>query len=185
LPKTLLILRRIQRDVIINVHRSSCRVPVILFRLYSNFNFPYKYSKNLQILNFVKIRPIGADLFHADRQTYRHDAAHIRFSQFVKARNKKKECSYIYIPFTRSISVKIHLNVILIFTYPLFRGTFRRHFLPSYFIHVPISLYEYPPKFCPFLCSKAQIIFTLVDQVCFGSQCTTLLIVASSILFNA
>jgi len=34
LSKTLLILRRIQQDIIINVHRSSCKVLVIL----ANFN---------------------------------------------------------------------------------------------------------------------------------------------------
>jgi hypothetical protein len=34
LPKTFLILRRIQRDIIINVRRSSCKVPLLL----SDFN---------------------------------------------------------------------------------------------------------------------------------------------------
>ena len=28
------------------------------------------FSKNTQILNFIKILPIGAELFHADRRTY-------------------------------------------------------------------------------------------------------------------
>jgi hypothetical protein len=28
-----------------------------------------RFSKNTQILNSIKIRPVGAELFHADRQT--------------------------------------------------------------------------------------------------------------------
>jgi len=30
-------------------------------------------SKNTQILNYMKIRPAGAELFNADRRTDRHD----------------------------------------------------------------------------------------------------------------
>jgi len=44
------------------------------------------FSKNAQISNFIKIRPVGAELFQADRRTDqrkdRHDEAHSRFSQF-------------------------------------------------------------------------------------------------------
>ena len=32
-------------------------------------NFLNRYSRNPQILNFIKIPLVGADLFHADRQT--------------------------------------------------------------------------------------------------------------------
>jgi hypothetical protein len=65
LCETLLILRRSDRDIIINVHRSSCKVPVICMkRPFSN-----RFSKNTQVLNFVKIRPVGVELFHTDGQT--------------------------------------------------------------------------------------------------------------------
>jgi len=80
LSETFLILRRNQRDIIINVNISSFKVSVNLFRFYSNLNFPYKFSKNLLILNFIKIRQIGAELFNADRQTDRHDEAQSLFS---------------------------------------------------------------------------------------------------------
>ena len=38
--------------------------------------------KNPQISDFMKIRPMGAELFNADEQTDRHDEANGRFSQF-------------------------------------------------------------------------------------------------------
>jgi len=34
--------------------------------------------------NFMKFRPVGAELFHADWQTDRHEEASSRFSQFCK-----------------------------------------------------------------------------------------------------
>jgi hypothetical protein len=41
-------------------------------------------KKNPHILNFIKIRPVGAELLHADRQTDRCDEANSRFSQFCE-----------------------------------------------------------------------------------------------------
>jgi hypothetical protein len=38
-----------------------------------------RLSKNTQKLNFTKIRPVRAELFHADRQTDRQDEANSRF----------------------------------------------------------------------------------------------------------
>jgi hypothetical protein len=32
----------------------------------------------------MKIRPVGAELFHADRQTDKHDEANSRFSQICE-----------------------------------------------------------------------------------------------------
>ena len=58
----------ILRDAIINVHRSSCKVHVILIRCYGNFSFVCRFSKNTQIPSFMKILPVKAELFHADRR---------------------------------------------------------------------------------------------------------------------
>jgi hypothetical protein len=52
-----------------NVHRSSCKVPVILVRFEWKLNFSYRFSKNTHIKNFKKILPVEADLFHANGRT--------------------------------------------------------------------------------------------------------------------
>jgi hypothetical protein len=46
------------------------------------------FKKNPQISNFIKIRPVGAELFHADGQTERHEETNRRFSQFCKSAYK-------------------------------------------------------------------------------------------------
>ena len=61
---TFLILRRTGRVMTKNVYWSSCKVPVILSGL--KFKFLGIFSKNYQISNLIKIRPVGDKLFHAD-----------------------------------------------------------------------------------------------------------------------
>jgi len=48
------------------------------------FEFFYGFSKNPEISNFMKIRPVWAELFHRDRQSDRHDEADSHFSQFFE-----------------------------------------------------------------------------------------------------
>jgi len=70
LSVTFLILRRNERDVITDVYRSSCKVPVIVVRFQRNYNFLDRFfSKNTQMSNFMKFRPVGAQLFYADERT--------------------------------------------------------------------------------------------------------------------
>ena len=83
LSEMFIILRRIEWDVIKNVYWSSCKVNVIPVRFDWNLNFLYRFSKNPHISNFVKIRPVGAELFHEERRMDRHDA-NSSFSQFRK-----------------------------------------------------------------------------------------------------
>jgi len=44
-----------------------------------------RISKNTQVQNLMKIRLMGAELFHADRRTGRHDEANSLFSQFCES----------------------------------------------------------------------------------------------------
>jgi len=46
------------------------------------------FPKNPQIPNFIKIRPAGTELFHADTRTDRHDEAVSRFLQFCERAKK-------------------------------------------------------------------------------------------------
>jgi hypothetical protein len=42
-----------------------------------------------EVSNFMKIRPVEAELFHADGQTDRHDKVNSRFSQFCESAYKE------------------------------------------------------------------------------------------------
>ena len=55
-----------------NVYWSSCKAAVIFVRLKKNNKLELSrkiFEKNTQISNLMKIRPVGASLFHADGQT--------------------------------------------------------------------------------------------------------------------
>ena len=64
----------IHRDTI-NVHGTSYKEPVILGRFYSKWPFSRYFRKNTQISNVMKILPVGAELFDADRRSGRIDEA--------------------------------------------------------------------------------------------------------------
>ena len=61
--------RRTERDIVINVKTSSCKVPVILQMLMELEFSRQIFGKKAQIANFMKTYSVGAELFHADRQT--------------------------------------------------------------------------------------------------------------------
>ena len=69
LSEMFIILRRNERDITIDVHRSSCEVHDILVRLQRNLNFLNRFTKISQISNYMKTRTVEVELFHADGQT--------------------------------------------------------------------------------------------------------------------
>jgi hypothetical protein len=58
--------------------------PLFLFSFNIAGYFLHRFSKNKQISHFIKIRPVGVKLFHADGQADRHDEANIQFRNFAK-----------------------------------------------------------------------------------------------------
>jgi hypothetical protein len=64
-----------------NIYLFSSNVPVILEPCSNNTQI---FSNNTQITYFMKIRPVGAEFFHADRRIYKHDEANSRFCQFCE-----------------------------------------------------------------------------------------------------
>jgi len=57
-------------------------------------NFLDRFSKNIQISNFVKIRPVSTDLFYSGGLMGRHDEADIRLSQFCERDIKNLHFSF-------------------------------------------------------------------------------------------
>jgi len=108
LSETFLILRITERGMIKNVYWSAYKVAVIIARFQWSSNFLYKFSKNTQISNFTKICPVGAELFHVNGRTDRHDEAKRRFSQF-------RERLYRLLVTTLTVSLSLSLHQIIIF----------------------------------------------------------------------
>jgi hypothetical protein len=72
LSETFLIPRRIEGNMIKNVHCSSCKVTIIFVRFWWNLNSLDRLLKNIQMSNFMKIRPVGAELLQMDTHTHTH-----------------------------------------------------------------------------------------------------------------
>ena len=85
LSETFLVLRRIHRDTIVNVHRSSCKVPVILSYFNSNWIFSTDFQKIIK--NQFPWKSVQWDMscsMRTDGRSDRHDETDSRFSQFCE-----------------------------------------------------------------------------------------------------
>jgi hypothetical protein len=58
-----------QRDIVINIHTSSYKVPFIVATFEWDLNFLNRFLKQDQLSHFIKILSVGAALFYADRRT--------------------------------------------------------------------------------------------------------------------
>jgi len=84
LSETFFILSVIERDMIEIVYWSAYKVHIKYPLLLSDSNETWIFSENIKFSNCMNIRPLGAELFHADRRTDRHDEANSNFSQFCE-----------------------------------------------------------------------------------------------------
>ena len=87
LCEAFLILRRIQRDTVINVSRSL-------------YIFSTVFRKIIEYQIFRKIRPVGAELFHEDGQTDRHDEANSGFFANMPTNIRWEERPWIILLFS-------------------------------------------------------------------------------------
>jgi hypothetical protein len=71
LSETFLILRRNERDMIKNYIGLHVKYPFCFTTFNEIWNFRDRYSKNSQISVFIIVLLMGAQLFHADGQTWR------------------------------------------------------------------------------------------------------------------
>ena len=94
LSVTYLILRRPEQNINKNVYWSPCKVSVITVRFKWNSNFLYRFFKNTQISNVMKIHSVGAELFHA----VRHDEANVTFRNFANMPKNMSKQYWLIIP---------------------------------------------------------------------------------------
>jgi len=71
--ETFLTLSKTEKNIIVNVHRSPCKLTHIPVKILMELVFSRHAFENAHISNFTKIRPTGAEVFHAHERTDRHD----------------------------------------------------------------------------------------------------------------
>ena len=86
---TFLILRRLDRDIIINLKCVHIKYKLFLSGCYESWILE-KIARKFEIFNFIKIPPVGSYLLHGERRTEgetdkrrdKHDEANCRFFEF-------------------------------------------------------------------------------------------------------
>jgi hypothetical protein len=68
--------KRLLRGIIIHLNRSSCKVLVIFSYFNKTWLYCTHFGKSYKMQNFMEIRSVGAEFFHADRQAGSQTHAH-------------------------------------------------------------------------------------------------------------
>ena len=92
LSETCLIIRRINRYIVINVKTSLCKIPFVPVRSLGNLTFIIRFSKNWNT-KFYQNPSSGSRVVsfgRTDRQIDRHDYDISRISQFIEGAKKYK-----------------------------------------------------------------------------------------------
>jgi hypothetical protein len=91
-PEILLILRGTEQDIIINEHKLSCEVSVILVRLQRNFNFLDIFSKKCFNTKFNENPSSGSRGVPRGRQGGRTDMTKLMFVFAILRTRLKERC---------------------------------------------------------------------------------------------
>ena len=115
--ETFVVLRKTEREISKNVYWSWCRISVIAVGFWWKVNFLDRFSKNTQISNLMKVRPVAAELFHADGRTDNMTMLMVAFRSFVKS---CPDISIFFLPkicehsFSSSYSIETHRGTLLV-----------------------------------------------------------------------
>jgi hypothetical protein len=73
-----------QKLILVFMQSTHFSCPILM-----KLKFFHRFSKNTRLTNSTKIRPVGAEFFHVDKQTDGHDELMVAFRNFGKASKKQ------------------------------------------------------------------------------------------------
>jgi hypothetical protein len=95
LSENFLILRKTERDMAIEVYWSSRKITLYSCQISINLQFSWQIFENTHISDFMKIHPVGAELFYAEGRTYMTKLI-FAFHNIVEAPNSVRCCGLIH-----------------------------------------------------------------------------------------